>query len=480
MRWQYSNSKRHWLTQFKGILRWLPTWMLTLRLGKDCQKNRRVGVSGRREAKVLGKRGNRSIHLTEIANHWHCASPRVSADCVVSRVIGKQSALDAHPWAHRRLPSRKQPTWWFQRPKFQMMMLTVFWSRICPIAQCPCPMPIRCLSMMSNMPMSMNVWCVCLIKGIIRGIIRGISCQGRFYKRVSNRLHELLQKPSPSGPARCPDDTNDLSNPSHVTMPERAMYHTEVPSMSERIAPPVPKCSNKVLEAQNSCETAMFATTKTVGILDLGASQTVMGQHQVAEFLASLPDQARQMVFEQPAQMTFRFGNNSVVPCHKAIFVPVDKYWIKIAVVETKHHSLSPTMCAEVWVRWLILANKLFSFVILGSRCHWCCQGKSCFFWTSANSLHRSLRFPWSEHPSSAKRMKLCWSVRVLRVTLKIPRKACPWMWTVKWIQRGHRVHHVSQLAPGKTPKFLIIHRSFWPQATSVFELWFEVVSSCW
>ena len=178
---------------------------------------------------------------------------------------------------------------------------------------------------------------VCMFdKGDNKGNNTWDKLSGTFYKRVSNRLHELLQKPSPSGPARCPDDTNDLSNPSHVTMPERAMYHTEVPSMSERIAPPVPKCSNKVLEAQNSCETAMFATTKTVGILDLGASQTVMGQHQVAEFLASLPDQARQMVFEQPAQMTFRFGNNSVVPCHKAIFVPVDKYWIKIAVVETK------------------------------------------------------------------------------------------------------------------------------------------------
>ena len=34
--------------------------------------------------------------------------------------------------------------------------------------------------------------------------------------------------------------------------------------------------------------------------------------------------------------MSFRFGNNSVVPCKRAIFVPIDKFWIKIAIVESK------------------------------------------------------------------------------------------------------------------------------------------------
>ena len=75
---------------------------------------------------------------------------------------------------------------------------------------------------------------------------------------------------------------------------------------------------------------------KTLGILDLGASQTVMGRHQLAEFMRGLPESVRSKVFEQPVEMSFRFGNNSVVPCNRAIFVPIDKFWIKIAIVESR------------------------------------------------------------------------------------------------------------------------------------------------
>jgi len=61
-----------------------------------------------------------------------------------------------------------------------------------------------------------------------------------------------------------------------------------------------------------------------------------MGQHQVEEFMDGLPVSVRDRVFEQPVEMMFRFGNNSAVPCKKAIFVPIDKYWIKIAIVDSK------------------------------------------------------------------------------------------------------------------------------------------------
>ena len=88
--------------------------------------------------------------------------------------------------------------------------------------------------------------------------------------------------------------------------------------------------------AESNCEIAMFATAQAVGILDLGASQTVMGQHQVPEFLESLPANIRKMVHERPVEMTSRFGNNSIVPCTRAMFVPVDQYRIKIAIVESR------------------------------------------------------------------------------------------------------------------------------------------------
>ena len=81
---------------------------------------------------------------------------------------------------------------------------------------------------------------------------------------------------------------------------------------------------------------SFFASYQAYGIVDLGASQTVMGQHQVHEFLESLPPHTRARVYEGPANMTFRFGNNGTVACSKAIFVPISKIWMKIAIVQSQ------------------------------------------------------------------------------------------------------------------------------------------------
>ncbi len=51
-------------------------------------------------------------------------------------------------------------------------------------------------------------------------------------------------------------------------------------------------------------------------LFDLGASQTVMGEYQLGEFLKDLPQDVRakvreQKVREQKVSMTFRFGNTT-------------------------------------------------------------------------------------------------------------------------------------------------------------------------
>ena len=114
----------------------------------------------------------------------------------------------------------------------------------------------------------------------------------------------------------------------------------------------------------------LFATHQTIGILDLGASQTVMGRYQVDEFLSLLPDSIRSFVYEQAVDMSFRFGNNTVVPCRVALMVPVDRFWIKIAIVETKTPFLiSNNVCRSLGAVidttnqsiWLIFPNLLRS-----------------------------------------------------------------------------------------------------------------------
>ena len=81
---------------------------------------------------------------------------------------------------------------------------------------------------------------------------------------------------------------------------------------------------------------AVFASYESYGIVDLGASQTVMGQNQVDELLRALPKRARDNHYFADVNMTFRFGNNGTVDCTQALFVPVGKVWLKIALVASK------------------------------------------------------------------------------------------------------------------------------------------------
>jgi hypothetical protein len=160
--------------------------------------------------------------------------------------------------------------------------------------------------------------------------------KGKYYNQVVKRLSELLKEQKPTSCCRKSDPTGVGTTPSlkdnrsesfacsEQTNKPVCQYSAEVsPMVPQEISPQTP-------------EQALFATSLTLGILDLGASQTVVGQHQLPEFLSHLPPQVRSLVHEKPVDMSFRFGNNSVVPCKRAIFVPIDKFWIKIAIVESK------------------------------------------------------------------------------------------------------------------------------------------------
>ena len=86
----------------------------------------------------------------------------------------------------------------------------------------------------------------------------------------------------------------------------------------------------------NNIQDVMFVSQGCHGIVDLGASQTVMGEYQLGEFLRDLPEDVRAKVREQKVSMTFRFGNISTVACDRAILVPVQRYWIRIAIVKSR------------------------------------------------------------------------------------------------------------------------------------------------
>ena len=82
--------------------------------------------------------------------------------------------------------------------------------------------------------------------------------------------------------------------------------------------------------------TNLFASSGTSGVVDLGASQTVIGSEQMKELLTHLPEQIRSQIRKTSCNLTFRFGNHQTLPCRHAIMFPLQGTWFRVAIVEGK------------------------------------------------------------------------------------------------------------------------------------------------
>eukprot|EP00435_Cladocopium_sp_Y103_P071338 s690_g37.t1 len=109
-------------------------------------------------------------------------------------------------------------------------------------------------------------------------------------------------------------------------------------SLKKRLSPlqkQIPECSAaRPLEVDS--DVAMFVSHGPFGIVDLGASQTVIGKKQVPELLSHLPSDIQSRVRKVPCQTTFRFGNSSTVTCHEALLIPLAKWNVKVCVVDSQ------------------------------------------------------------------------------------------------------------------------------------------------
>jgi len=117
---------------------------------------------------------------------------------------------------------------------------------------------------------------------------------------------------------------------------------TMKPSEKCRRAVTTPKQQSLVpaqIDAQILPETtcdAYFATTGATGIVDLGASQTVVGEHQVKELLSSLPEEIQHQVQRTSCHLTFRFGNQQTLTSRHALLLPLGRVKFRIAIVPGK------------------------------------------------------------------------------------------------------------------------------------------------
>ena len=78
---------------------------------------------------------------------------------------------------------------------------------------------------------------------------------------------------------------------------------------------------------------ALFSTHDTWGIIDTGATKTVIGSEHVPSFLQGLLPEIRKQVRRCRCDVVFRFGNQGTLKSEHAIMVPVGGLGLKIAVV---------------------------------------------------------------------------------------------------------------------------------------------------
>ena len=118
-----------------------------------------------------------------------------------------------------------------------------------------------------------------------------------------------------------------------LTLPSRRKPIRPPPMMKSPLRDPLPKVTGEVHGFENSVEGANVVTTGSFGIVDLGASMSVIGENSWKNLFNLMPTAVQQQIRQAPCTVSFRFGNDSVVQGNLAVFIPIGSYWLKLIIV---------------------------------------------------------------------------------------------------------------------------------------------------
>ena len=76
-----------------------------------------------------------------------------------------------------------------------------------------------------------------------------------------------------------------------------------------------------------------FATHGSFGVVDLGATKTVIGSQLVGDLISNLQPHVQQQLTRCPCRIAFRFGNHGILESSQALVVPIFGLKLKIAIV---------------------------------------------------------------------------------------------------------------------------------------------------
>jgi hypothetical protein len=131
---------------------------------------------------------------------------------------------------------------------------------------------------------------------------------------------------------------NNWDNHESMSQRFRRMSQRLKPMIKQRLMPdrspqPVPRFAETSNAKEVQSENVFFASHGSYGIVDLGASQSVIGQRQLAQVLNSFEPAIRAQIRETSCDTVFRFGNSSTVDCQKALLIPLGRWFVKLCIV---------------------------------------------------------------------------------------------------------------------------------------------------
>ena len=90
---------------------------------------------------------------------------------------------------------------------------------------------------------------------------------------------------------------------------------------------------NSQFSKDSSESVTCFATHGTSGVVDLGATKTVIGSNQVQEFLDGIQPEIKSRIQRCKCEITFRFGNHGTLKSQQAMVIPIKGFRSKVAIV---------------------------------------------------------------------------------------------------------------------------------------------------
>ena len=151
-------------------------------------------------------------------------------------------------------------------------------------------------------------------------------------ERLRHRLrNEANHPPSTNDAGRTQSNVVD-AEPVHLSKNHDMSHGAQVGQNT--VMPLVVKSNLDMQKETNQIDHPIcFATHDAFGVLDLGASKTVIGSNHVACLIRSLDEEVRAKLSRCPCQITFKFGNQGTLTSQQALVVPVGKLRLKIAIV---------------------------------------------------------------------------------------------------------------------------------------------------